>query len=267
MIIHPTAVIAPGAKIEKDVSIGAYAIVEKNVTIGSGTKIGPHAYIDGHTSIGKNNTIGPFTSIGTPPQDLKYDGEPTRLEIGDDNLIREYVSIHRGTPGGNGVTKIGKGNMLMAYSHVAHDCTVGNKVIMANSTTLGGHVVVRDHANIGGVVAVHQFTRIGEHTYIGGMSGVSKDVPPYVLASGVRSKMHISGINTIGLRRSGYDQETIKMVKKAFVYIFKTPSLLLQDALDKSLEEFPECEPVVNMVEFFKAPNRMGVLRQTNGDK
>ncbi len=267
MTIHPTAVVAPEAKIEEGVTVGAYAVIEKDVTIAAGTKIGPHALIDGHTSIGKNNLIGPFTSIGTPPQDLKYKDEPTRLVIGDNNLIREYVSIHRGTPDGHGVTTIGNGNMLMAYCHVAHDCILGDRVIMANCATLGGHVDVRSHANIGGVVAIHQFTRVGEHTYIGGMSGVSKDVPPYVIASGVRSKMYISGINKIGLRRCGYDKETIEMVKKAFVYIFKTPSLLLQDALDKSLETFPECEPVVNLVEFFRAPNRMGVLRQTNGEK
>ncbi len=267
MTIHPSAVIAPEAKIEEGVTVGAYTVIGKDVAVAAGTKIGPHAFIDGNTSIGRNNTIGPFTSIGTPPQDLKYNNEPTRLLIGDDNLIREYVSIHRGTADGHGVTTIGNANMIMAYSHIAHDCIVGDKIIMANSTTLGGHVEVRNYANIGGVVGIHQFTRVGEHTYIGGMSGVSKDVPPYVIASGVRGKMRISGINKIGLRRCGYDKETIKKVTKAFVYIFNTSSLLLQEALDKSLDEFPDCEPVVNLVDFFRAPNRMGVLRQTNEKK
>jgi UDP-N-acetylglucosamine acyltransferase len=266
MTIHPTAVIAPGAQIDDGVSIGAYTVIGQDVTIAAGTQIGPHAFLEGNTSIGKNNSIGPFTSIGTPPQDLKYNNEPTRLEIGNDNLIREYVSIHRGTVSGHGVTIIGNGNMIMAYSHIAHDCVVGDATIMANCTTMGGHVEVQNYANIGGFVGIHQFTRIGEHSYIGGMSGVSQDVPPYVIASGVRSKMRISGINKIGLRRSGYDNETIRMVSKAFVYIFNTPSLLLQDALDKTLEEFPDCEPVINMVDFFRAPKRMGVLRQTNGD-
>lgn len=193
---------------------------------------------------------------------MKYNNEPTRLIIGDDNQIREYVSIHRGTLSGHGVTTIGNQNLIMAYSHVAHDCIVGNNVIMANGTTLGGHVEVGNYANIGGIVGVHQFTRIGEHTYIGGMSGVSKDVPPYVIAAGVRSKMKISGINKIGLRRSGYNKETIKKVNKAFVIIFYTPELLLKDALEKALSECPDCEPVVKLVDFFKAPNRMGVLRQ-----
>jgi UDP-N-acetylglucosamine acyltransferase len=266
MTIHPTAVIAPEAKIEDGVSVGAYTVIAKDVTIAAGTQIGPHAYIEGHTRIGRNNTIGPFTSIGTPPQDLRYKGEPTRLVIGDDNLIREYASLHRGTVSGHGVTTIGNANMIMAYCHVAHDCILGDKIIMANSTTLGGHVEVRNHANLGGFVAIHQFTRVGEHAYIGGMSGVSKDVPPYVIASGVRGKMRISGINRIGLRRCGYDDATIKKVNKAFVYIFNTPSLLLQDALEKSLEEFPDCEPVTKLVDFFRAPNRMGVLRQTDAE-
>lgn len=267
MNIHPTALVAPGAEIDSTVTVGAYTIIEENVKVAAGTEIGSHALLSGHTTIGKNNKIFPFTSIGTPPQDLKYDGEPTTIVIGNNNLIREYVSIHRGTLAGRGTTTIGDDNMIMAYCHIAHDCLIGGKVIMANSTTLGGHVAVADYANIGGVVAIHQFTRIGEHTYIGGMSGVSKDVPPYVIASGVRGKMRISGINRIGLRRCGYDKETIQKVNKAFVVIFKTPELLLKDALLRATQEFPNCEPVQNLVEFFQAPNRMGVLRQVNGDK
>jgi len=266
MTIHPTALVASGAEIDSAAKVGAYAIIEEHVSIAAGTEIGSHALITGHTTIGKNNKIFPFTSIGTPPQDLKYDGEPTTLVIGDDNLIREYVSIHRGTESGRGTTTIGDGNMIMAYCHIAHDCRVGNRVIMANSTTLGGHVEVDDFVNIGGVVAVHQFTRLGEHSYIGGMSGVGKDVPPYVIASGVRGNMRISGINRIGLRRCGYDKETIAKVNKAFVVIFKTPELLLQDALDRAEDSFADCEPVHNLVEFFRAPNRMGVLRQVNGE-
>lgn len=266
MKIHPTAVIAPGAEIDSSVSVGPHTVIGKDVKVGPGTEIGPHAFIEGNTTIGQNNRIGAFTSIGTPPQDLKYKNEPTKLVIGNDNLIREYTSIHRGTPGGRGVTTVGDGNMIMAYSHVAHDCLLGNKIIMANTTTLGGHVEIMDYANIGGLVGIHQFTRVGEHSYIGGMSGVSKDVPPFVIASGVRSKMRISGVNKIGLKRCGYDSEAIKNVNKAFIYIFKTQELLLNEALDKCLAEFSECEPVVKLVEFFKAPNRLGVLRQTNGD-
>ena len=258
---------ASGAEIDRTVTVGAYAIIEENVRVDAGTEIGHHALLSGHTTIGRNNKIFPFTSIGTPPQDLKYHGEPTTLVIGNNNLIREYVSIHRGTPSGRGTTTVGDDNMIMAYCHIAHDCHIGNKVIMANSTTLGGHVAVDDYANIGGVVGIHQFTRIGAHTYIGGLSGVSKDVPPYVIASGVRSKMKISGINKIGLKRCGYDRDTIVMVNRAFVIIFKRPELLLTEALALAASEFPDCEPVRNLVEFFRAPNRMGVLRQVNGDK
>jgi len=264
--IHQTAVVDPAAKIDPSVTIGAYTVVEAGVEIGAETVVGSHAVLSGLTTIGRGNTIGSFVSIGAPPQDLTYKGEPTRVVIGDGNQIREYVSIHRGTAAGAGVTIIGDENMIMAYSHVAHDCVVGNKVIMANCATLGGHVKVFDHANLGGMVAVHQFSRIGEHTYIGGMSGVSKDIPPYVIASGIRGGLRITGINKIGLRRCGYDQEDIRKVTIAFKYIFRTPDLLLREALDKAAAEFPDCEPVMHMVEFFSAPNRMGVLRRVNGD-
>ncbi len=266
MNIHPTAIVDPGAVLDQSVTVGAYAVIEAGVEIGAGTEVGSHTVISGRTTIGERNSIGSFASIGAPPQDLKYNNEATRVVIGDDNHIREYVSIHRGTPDGNGVTTVGNGNMIMAYSHIAHDCVVGNRVILANCATLGGHVQIADHANIGGMVAIHQFSRVGGFTYIGGMSGISKDVPPFVIASGVRNKLRITGINKIGLKRCGYDAETIRKVGRAFVYIFRTPELLLQEALDKSLAEFPDCEPVATMVEFFRAPNRMGVLRKTNGD-
>ena len=267
MNIHPTAIIDSGAELDNSVKIGPYAVIGSGVVIGPGTKVDAHAVISGSTTIGSDNHIASFTSIGTPPQDLKYNNEDTRVEIGDNNTIREYVSIHRGTPGGHGVTKIGNGNMIMAYSHIAHDCIIGNMVIMANCATLGGHVEVGNHVNISGVVGVHQFTRIGDFSYIGGMSGIGKDIPPFMIVSGVRNKLRITGINRIGLKRCGYDTETIKKVHKAFIYIFKTPELLLSEGLDKSLDEFSDCEPVVKMVDFIKAPNRMGVLRKTNGDE
>lgn len=222
MNIHQTAVVDPAANLDSSVKIGAYTVIEKGAVIGAGTEIGPHTIISGLTTIGQGNQIGSFVSIGTPPQDLTYKNEPTRVEIGDDNLIREYVSIHRGTTHGRQLTTVGNANMIMAYSHIAHDCQVGNHVIMANCATLGGHVQIYDHANIGGMVAIHQFSRVGCHTYIGGMSGVSKDVPPFVIVSGVRNKLRITGINKVGLKRCGYDNETIRKVNTAFIYIFRT---------------------------------------------
>ena len=256
MKIHPAAIVDPEANLADSVQVGPYAVIDANVIIGENTVIGPHAYITGHTTIGARNKIGSFTIIGGPPQDIHYNNEPTRLEIGDDNNIREYVSIHRGTENGGGLTKIGSANLLMAYVHIAHDCRLGNKIIMANAATLGGHVQVDDRANLGGVVAVHQFTRIGRYAYIGGMSGVSKDVPPYVILSGIRNQMRVSGINKIGLKRSGFDQETIRKMTRAFQLIFRTPELILQDALKQTLEEIPDCEPVTELVNFFKTSKR-----------
>jgi UDP-N-acetylglucosamine acyltransferase len=265
MPIHPTAIIDKKAQLDSSVEIGAYAVIEAGVALGSGTRVLPHTILTGATSIGKDNLIGPFASVGSPPQDLHYNGEPTELRIGDGNQIREYVSIHRGTASGGGITSIGNNNMLMAYSHVAHDCLVGNHVILANAATLGGHVQIRDRAIIGGLVAVHQFTRIGEYAYIGGMSGISKDVPPYIIVAGTRNQMRVSGINKIGLRRAGFDVETIKNLHKAFLTIFKAPELLLQEALDKTLEEFSDCQPVVKLVAFFKESSR-GVVRSSNDE-
>lgn len=265
MTIHPTAIIAPGAELGTSVTIGPYAVVEKSVVIGDGTEIGAHAVISGLTTIGQRNRIHPFASIGAPPQDLKYNGEETRLVIGDDNQIREYVSIHRGTVTGRGVTTVGNNNMIMAYCHIAHDCIVGNHVIMANGGTLGGHVSVSDHVNLGGMVAIHQFSRVGAHSYIGGMSGISKDVPPFVIATGIRDHLRITGINKIGLRRSGYAAEDIGALARAFVTIFRT-ELVLSEALDMVSAEFSSCPLVVDLITFMKAPNRFGVVRKFDAE-
>lgn len=266
MSIHPTAVVESGAELDSSVKVGAYAVIEKGVRVGAGTEIGPHTVISGCTTIGERNYIASFASIGGVPQDLKYNNEETKVVIGSDNRIREYVSIHRGTPTGAGVTTIGDKNMIMAYCHIAHDCKLGNEIILANGATLGGHVQIADHVNLSGMVGIHQFTRIGPHSYIGAMSGIGKDVPPFVIASGVRNKLRITGINKIGMKRCGYDNESIRMVNKAFVYIFKTPELLLSEALEKAIAEFPDCKAVRTMVDFFKAPNRMGVLRKVDGE-
>lgn len=265
MTIHSTAVVDSQAEIHETAEIGAYAVIDGQVTVGPETVIGSHAVISGPTAIGVRNEIGPFTSIGAPPQDMHYRGESTKLIIGDDNLIREYVSIHRGTVEGKGETVIGNGNMLMAYCHVAHDCVIGNQVIMANVATLAGHVELGDHVNLGGLVAIHQYCRIGAYTYVGGMSGISLDVPPYVILSGTRNRMRISGINKIGLRRCGISRENIAKLEQAFRIIFRSPQLLLKDALLKTREEIPDCPEVKTLVEFFQTSKR-GVVKRTLDD-
>lgn len=263
MTIHPTAIIDPQANVHDTAIIGPYAIIGPEVSIGAATEILPHSVITGPTTIGEKNTIGPMATIGAPPQDLKYAGEPTRLEIGDNNIIREYVTIHRGTTDGNMVTKMGSHCLLMASSHVAHDCTVGDQVIMANAASLAGHVSVGDGAVLGGFVAVHQFCRLGKACYVGGMSGITRDIPPFVLAEGTRSQTRVARINSIGLRRSGMAPKNIAMLEQAFQIIFRE-NFLLVDALKKTEETLGACPEVMEMVTFFRESKR-GVVRTSNG--
>lgn len=265
MPIHPTAVVDPKAELDSSVYVGPYAVIEAGVRIGADTRVEPHAVVSGPTTIGERNLIGSFTVIGGAPQDLGYKGEPTELIIGSDNQIREYASIHRGTPNGHMKTVIGNHNLLMAYTHVAHDCTIGNNVIMANVATLAGHVEVGDRASIGGLVAVHQFCRIGTFSYIGGVSGIALDVPPYVIIAGTRNRTRISGINKVGLKRNGFTRETIKMLDKAYRIIFRTPNLLMKDAIELAEKEFPDCAEVQTLVKFFQDSKR-GVVKQTVED-
>jgi len=260
MKIHPTAIVDPGAELDSSVNVGPYVVIEKGVKISKETTIKPHTVITGPTTIGSGNMIGPFATIGAPPQDLKYKGEDTELVIGDNNQIREYVSIHRGTVGDKGITLLGNGNLLMGYVHIAHDCVIGNSAILANAATLAGHVQIEDHAIIGGLVAVHQFSRIGAHSYIGGLSGISKDVPPFIIVSGIRKQIRISGINKIGLRRHGFDKETLKKLDKAYKIIFMSPDLLLKDALEQAAGEIYDCEPVKQLIDFFHN-SKQGVIR------
>jgi UDP-N-acetylglucosamine acyltransferase len=260
MNIHPTAIIDPGAELDSSVKVGPYVIIEKGVKIGRDTVIKPHSVISGPTTIGAGNVIGPFATVGAPPQDLKYKGEDTELVVGDNNQIREYVSIHRGTVTDKGVTIVGSGNLLMGYVHIAHDCVIGNSAILANAATLAGHVQVDDHAIIGGLVAVHQFTRIGSYSYIGGLSGISKDVAPYVIVSGTRKHMRVSGINKVGLRRRGFDNDTLKKLDRAYKIIFMSPELLLQDALEQAAIEIVDCESVNHLIDFFRT-SKQGVIR------
>jgi UDP-N-acetylglucosamine acyltransferase len=265
MSIHPTAVVDPKAELDTSVYIGPYAVIEAGVRIAADTRVMPHAVVSGPTTIGERNLIGSFAVVGGAPQDLSYKGEPTELIIGTDNQIREYASIHRGTPGGHRKTVIGNHNLLMAYTHVAHDCKIGDHVIMANVATLAGHVEVGDRASIGGLVAVHQFCRIGTFSYIGGVSGIGLDVPPYIIIAGTRNRTRISGVNKVGLKRNGFSRETIKKLDAAYRVIFRTPSLLMKDAIDIARKEFPDCEEVQTLVKFFMDSKR-GVVKQTIED-
>ncbi len=216
-MIHPTAIISKKAKIAADVSIGPYSVIEDNVEIDSGCEIGPFCRIMGETRIGKNTRIYSHAVIGSPPQDLKYKGEKTRVEIGDNNIIREFVTINPGTAQ-SGVTKIGSNNLIMAYAHVAHDCQIGNGVIIANAGTLAGHVKIEDKVIIGGLTGVHQFVRIGKLAIIGGCSKVVQDVPPFSTVDGHPVK--IRGVNSVGLKRAGFDSLKINLLKRAFKIIF-----------------------------------------------
>lgn len=255
--IDPTARVAPGAVIADGVEIGAYATIESNVTIGPGTKVGPYCMIQGPTAIGAGCDITGYASIGTPPQDHSYKGEDTRLVIGDHNTIREFVTINRGTTKDKGVTTIGDHNLIMAYCHVAHDCVVGNHVVMGNLATLAGHVEIHDYAIVGGLSAVHQFTRIGERCIIGGGSMVSLDIIPYAKASGDRAKLF--GVNTIGLKRGGFSTEQIRTIEKAYRILLKQ-GLLLKEAVCVIEQEFPDDKVILPILSFLKT-SRRGIAR------
>lgn len=256
-MIHPTALVHPDAQIGKDVSIGPYSVIGEKVVIGDRCEIGPHVTIEGSTTIGSETAVSQFASIGGPPQDVTYKGEDTRVIIGDRVRVREYVTVHRGTGRGDGVTSIGDESFLMAYCHVAHDCKLGPGVIMANSAHLGGHIEVGEKAILGGVVAVHQFVRVGEFALVGGVSGVAKDVPPYTLASGAR--IYVYGLNEVGLRRNGFSRETISNLKRAFKIAFRSGVQITQ-AVEKIRSEMPDCRAAVRFAEFLST-SRRGMAR------
>lgn len=257
MEIHPTAVVSPHAEVAEDVKIGPYSMIGDHVTIGRDTAIGAHVVIEGHTQIGERNRIYPFASIGTPPQDIGYRGEDTRLIIGNDNLIREYTTVNRATTKQDWVTVIGNENYIMAYAHIAHDCTLGNKIIMSNVATLGGHITIGDHAILGGLVAVHQFVRIGACAFLGGKSGVDRDVPPFMITAGERAKLY--GINRLGLRRLGFSQETIEGLKKAYRIIWRENRSFNEgiEQARREIKSFPELDTLIG---FFDGSKR-GILR------
>lgn len=257
MRIHPTALVHTNARIAEGVEIGPYSVVGEHVSIGRNTTVASHVLIEGWTTIGERNRIFSFSSIGTPPQDIGYRNEETYLVIGNDNVIRECATVHRATTKEDRKTEIGNANYLMAYSHVAHDCKLGNNIIMANSAGLAGHIVIEDYAILGGIVGVHQHVRIGAYAMIGGQSAIVQDIPPYVSAAGNRAQLY--GLNTIGLKRRGFSDETINSLKKAYKIIFRSGATL-EEALEKVAVEYAGSREVMYFVDFLRHSKR-GVTR------
>ncbi len=255
--IHPTAIVDPAAELADDVEVGPYAIVGPGVSLGDGTVLMAHAVVERWTRLGRRCRVHPFAVLGGAPQDLKYRGEETWLEVGDETVVREAATLNRGTSGGHGKTVVGRGCLLMAYSHVAHDCVVGDQVILANGATLAGHVTVEEHAIVGGLSAIQQFLRIGAHAFVGGASGINQDVPPYMLVSGVPAALH--GLNLVGLKRRGFSEETIRALKRAYHTIFRS-GLTQAKALEQVLAEHGGVPEVRRLVEFVQA-SRNGVCR------
>ncbi len=255
--IHPSAVIAPGAELDHGVRVGPYAVIGPQVRIGRDSSIGPHSVIEGRTTIGCENQIFQFASVGAIPQDKKYQGEDSRLTIGDRNTIREFATLNTGTTGGGLVTRIGNDNLFMVYSHVGHDCQIGNNVILANCATLAGHVLLEDYVGVGGLAAIHQFSRVGESAYLGGGAMVSLDVPPYCVAQGDRARLF--GLNLIGLKRRGFGEEQLNALKKAYRTLF-AEGLTLKEAVDRTRQEQASSPEVVHLTDFIASSQR-GICR------
>jgi UDP-N-acetylglucosamine acyltransferase len=259
--IHDTAIVAPGARLADGVSVGPYSVIGEHVAIGAGSVVGPHCVIDGHTTIGENNTFYRFCSIGGIPQDKKYQGEPTRLEIGSGNTIREYVTINTGTAQDVGVTRLGDDNWIMAYVHIAHDCQVGSHTVIANAVQLAGHIHIDDWAIVGGLSASHQFVRIGAHTMIGGTSTIRQDVPPYVIGAG--DPFRPVGINSEGLSRRGFEPDVIAALKEAYKILYRR-QLSVEQAVEQ-IKALQQSQPAAHgalqvMVDFLDASTR-GIVR------
>jgi UDP-N-acetylglucosamine acyltransferase len=257
VLIDSSAIIDSRAELAADVSVGAFSVIGANVKIDSGTVIGPHVVIKGPTSIGKDNRIYQFTSIGEDPQDKKYAAEITRLEIGDRNTIREFTSMHRGTIQDNSVTQIGSDNLFMAYTHVAHDCIIGDHVIMANGASLAGHVHLNSHAILGGFTLVHQFTQIGQYSFAAMGSAITQDIPPFVMVGGKPTRPH--GINSVGMERNGITADDIRLIRNAYKLIYKM-NLRLEDAIEQIEELATDSKELTEMVDFLRNVRR-GILR------
>lgn len=256
-MIHKTALIDGKAELDSGVEVGPYSIIGPNVKIGKNTKIGPHVVIDQWTQIGEGCNIFQFSSIGAAPQDLKYRGEESWVIMGKNNTLREFVTINRGTSQSGGKTIIGNNNFFMAYCHVAHDCRIGNHVILANAATLAGHIQIEDHAIVGGLVGVHQFVRLGCHSIIGGGSGVNKDIPPYTMANGQRAKLY--GLNSVGLKRHNFSEDVLHNLKKAYRLILRS-NHTLEKALELAKAEIPNSPEVDHFIDFIKSSER-GITR------
>jgi UDP-N-acetylglucosamine acyltransferase len=256
-MISPQAIVAPGAKIAPDAEIGPFSIIGADVEIGARSVVAAHVMIHGHTTIGEDNRIFQFSSIGEAPQDLKYRGEPTRLEIGDRNTIREYCTISRGTVNDRGVTRVGSDNLFMAYTHVAHDCTIGNRVVMSNLAMIAGHVQLDDWVILSGYAAVHQHVRIGAHAFIAHHAGCTKDVPPYVMAVGNPAEPH--SINSEGLKRRGFTPEQIRNLKNAYRVLYRSDLPL--DAAIEQLTASAASQPELDLLVKFVAGSERGIVR------
>jgi len=255
--IHPTAIVHKNAELDVSVEVGPYSTIGEHVRIGKNTTIRSHVVIEGWTTIGEGNAIYPFACIGMEPQDLKFKGEETRLVVGDHNKIREYVTLHRGTASGGGITQIGSNNVLMAYVHVAHDCILGDRIIMSNAATLAGSITVGDDAIIGGLSGVHQFVQIGSYAMVGGCSAVAQDVPPYVRVAGNHAKLY--GLNSIGLKRHGFSSEQIQTLKATYKLLFRS-GLTLKEATQQVRGKWPDTAIVEAFLSFIEKSER-GICR------
>jgi len=256
--IHPTAVVASGAVIDPSAEIGPYCCIGPQVVLGPKVRLISHVVVDGITSVGEGTVVYPFASLGLRPQDLKYHGEPSRLEIGANNQIRENVTMNPGTEGGGMLTKVGNDGLFMVGSHVAHDCNVGDGVILANNATLAGHVTLGDYAVLGGLSAVHQFVRIGRHVMVGGMTGVENDVIPYGAVTGNRA--HLSGLNLVGIKRRGYSRDDIHALRNAYRLLF-APEGTMAERLEEVSEQFKSVAPVVEILEFIRADSSRAICQ------
>jgi UDP-N-acetylglucosamine acyltransferase len=262
--IHPTAVIHPKATLADDVEVGAYSVVGEHVVIGRGTRLLSHVYVDGWTEIGERCQLHPFVSVGGPPQHLHYKGEPTKVVIGNENILREYVTVNRATVQGGGSTTIGHHNFLMAYVHVAHDCHLGNHLILANAASLAGHITIGDHAILGGLSGIHQYVRIGAYSMVGGCCALGQDLPPFMRAAGgYRANMY--GLNSVGLRRHGFSSERVSTLKHAYDLLFRSGHKMAE-AIKLAKEQFKDSRDVMEVVKFMEGTKR-GICRSVGKDQ
>jgi UDP-N-acetylglucosamine acyltransferase len=256
-MIHPTAIVHPKAEIDSGVEIGAYSIIWNDVAVGADTTIGSHVTLAPFTTIAAECRIFNYACVGTEPQAVRFRGEKTFAKVGRGTVVREFVTINRGTAFGTGVTEVGENNLLMAYAHVAHDCRTGRDVIMANNATLAGHIEIGDHVTVGGLTAIHQFVRIGDYAFVGGKSAVVKDIPPYVIAAGDRATLY--GLNRVGLQRNGFSETTLNTLKKVYRIFFRI-GITINEAIERVKAEVDQIPEVINFIAFIKSSHR-GITR------